>query len=179
MNDDRSDFAARFVLGLMAAPERDALARAAEIDPAVAGEIDTWNESLAPLAGDDEVAPPGGLFDRIQAAITARSQLLPGTLTVRAGQGVWETIAAGVERKMLWNEGPNGRVTFLVRLAPGARFDSHEHADDEECYVVDGEVRFDTLTLRAGDYHLARRGMTHPAAVSERGCTLLVTAAAA
>jgi quercetin dioxygenase-like cupin family protein len=133
----------------------------------------------APLAGDREIAPPADMFDRVRAAIASRSQLLPGTLTVRAAEGVWETLSPGVEREMLWSAGPNERVTFLVRMAPGARFDAHAHDDDEECYVVAGDLTFDTLTLKSGDYHLARRGIPHPACASAGGCLLLITAAAA
>ena len=65
----------------------------------------------------------------------------------------------GVERKMLWSAGPNRRVTFLIRGRPGASFPAHAHEDDEECFVLEGDITFDTLTLRAGDYHLARRGV--------------------
>jgi quercetin dioxygenase-like cupin family protein len=179
MTDDASERAANFVLGLLSPGERDAVAREAETDPALAREIAYWNSRLSPLNGDAEVAPPADMFDRIEAAIAARSQPLPGTLTIRAADGVWETIGNGVERKMLWREGPNGRITFLVRMAPGARFDAHTHADDEECYVVSGDVTFDALTLRSGDYHLARRDVPHPAASSSGGCLLLITAAAA
>jgi anti-sigma factor ChrR (cupin superfamily) len=179
MTDDKSERAAHFVLGLLAPEERDAVARAVDTNEAMASEVSYWNDQFAPLAGEQGSAPPADMFGRIKAAIASRSQLLPGTLTVRAAHGIWETIATGVERKMLWNDGPNGRVTFLVRMAPGARFDAHAHTDDEECYVVDGDLSFDTLTLRGGDYHLAGRDVPHPAAVSAGGCLLLITRAAA
>jgi len=119
------------------------------------------------------------MFDRIQNSIASRSRHLPGTLTVRAAEGAWETIGEGLERKLLWAKGPNNRETFLVRMAPGAHYGGHEHADDEECYVISGDIVFDALTLHAGDYHLARRGAPHPAATSVGGCLLLITAAAA
>jgi anti-sigma factor ChrR (cupin superfamily) len=118
------------------------------------------------------------MFDRIKKTIASRSRLLPGTLTVRADEGPWEEISAGVERKLLWAKGPNNRETFLVRMAPGALYGGHEHGDDEECYVVSGDITFDTLTLQGGDYHLARRGVSHPTATSAGGCLLLITATA-
>jgi quercetin dioxygenase-like cupin family protein len=176
---DESERAANYVLGLSTGEERDAVARGIGTNPALASEVAYWSDQLAPLAGGDEIAPPPGLFERVQAAIASRSQLLPGTLTVRAQEGAWEPLSPGVDRKMLWDAGPNGRATFLVRMAPGARYAAHPHDDDEECYVVAGDVTFDTLTLRGGDYHLARRGVPHPAATSVTGCLLLITAAAA
>ncbi len=179
MNETDRARAAEYALGLLAAGKRAGFARAAESDPALADEIARWDGALAPLQEDAEVAPPPGMFARIQKAIASRSRLLPGTLTVRAAEGLWEEIGAGVERKLLCAKGPNNRETFLVRMAPGARYGRHEHADDEECYVVSGDITFDTLTLRSGDYHLARRGVAHPAATSDGGCLLLITAAAA
>lgn len=179
MNETRRDRAAEYGLGLLEAGEREQTARAAGSDPAFAAEIARWDDALATLASDAEAPPPPGLFDRIQRTIATRSRLLPGTLTVRADDGLWEAIGEGLERKLLWTKGPNNRETFLVRMAPGAHYGGHEHADDEECYVISGDITFDTLTLRSGDYHLARRGAPHPAATSAGGCLLLITAKAA
>lgn len=178
MTDAKFQRAAEYVLGLLSAEQRAALARAAAADPALADEIAAWNLRLSPLATAGNVEPPPDMFARIQAAIASHSQGEPKPITVRADDGAWETLGDGVERKMLWGAGPNGRVTFLVRVAPGATIQAHEHTDDEECYVVSGDLTFDKLTLQAGDYHLARRGIPHAPASSVNGCLLLVTAAA-
>lgn len=177
MSDNDNHRAADYVLGALSAEERAKISRAAAVDPKLAGDIAFWNERLAAIAGHEEIEPPADMFARIQAAIATRRTSLPGTLTVRDGEGAWETLADGVERKMLWSNGPNGRITFLVRMAPGARYAAHAHDDDEECYVVSGDITFDTLKLQGGDYHLAFRGNSHPAAFTVDGCLLLVTAA--
>lgn len=169
------DRAAEYVLGLLPPEEHDAMARAASRDPALARDIEKWNEKLAPLLDSPEVPPPPGLFDRIMGVIG--SATLPNTLTVRAGDGSWERLVEGVERKMLWHDQANGRSTFLIRAEPGSRFPAHDHDDDEECYVISGDLTFDTLTLHAGDYHLAKRGMRHPVGTTAGGCMILVTAA--
>jgi quercetin dioxygenase-like cupin family protein len=179
MSEIDRDRAAEFALGLLPASEGARLARAAESDALLAGEIAWWDTALAPLQADVEVSPPAEMFERIQRTIASRSRHLPGTVTVRADDGQWETICEGVERKLLWAKGPHNRETFLVRMAPGARYGGHEHAEDEECYVISGDITFDTLTLHDGDYHLARRGALHPSATSAGGCLLLITAAAA
>jgi len=170
--------AAEYVLGVLSLGEREAIERAAATDPALAGEIAFWNERLAPLVEGAEVEPPAGLFRRVEAAIAQRSQHLPGTLTIRADEGRWETLVEGVERKMLPSLA-HGRDSCLVRGKPGARFPAHHHDDDEECLVLEGDITFGTLTLRAGDYHLARRGTPHPKATTAGGCLLLITAGAA
>jgi anti-sigma factor ChrR (cupin superfamily) len=176
MSDSDEYRAAEYVLGLLRPDERAAVERAAASDAVLAEEIAFWNERLTPLLDAAEVKPPPDLFARVEAEIAARSQPLPGTLTVRADEGRWEKLVEGVERKILFSGG--GRVTFLIRGQPGARFPSHEHDDDEDCYVLEGDITFDTLTLRAGDYHRVPPGIRHPKATTAGGCMLLMTAAA-
>lgn len=182
-DDDR---AAEYVLGVLPAAERDAVKRAAAIDPALAEEIETWNEQLSPLLLDaPEVEPPAYLFDRIKAAIAestkpkaSANDNLAGSRTVRASEGKWEALCPGIERKVLWFDREKKRITFLIRAQPGAEFPAHQHDDDEEAYVLSGDLSFDDLVLGAGDYHLARPGVSHPVGRTKGGCMLLVTAAA-
>jgi anti-sigma factor ChrR (cupin superfamily) len=176
--DDR---AAEYVLGTLSAQERAEVERAALADPALAEEIDTWNEQLSPLLLDaPEVEPPPHLFDRIKQKIAASAKpeiALAGSRTVRADEGRWEQLCAGIERKTLWHDREKGRITFLIRAQPGAEFPAHQHDDDEEAYLLSGDLAFDDLVLGAGDYHLARPGVRHPVGRTRQGCMLLVTAA--
>jgi anti-sigma factor ChrR (cupin superfamily) len=181
-NEDR---AAEYVLGVLPAAERDAVKRAAAADPALAEEIEAWNEQLAPLLLDaPEVEPPADMFDRIKAAIAASAKPqaansnLAGSRTVRADEGKWEALCPGIERKVLSFDRTKKRITFLIRAQPGAEFPAHHHDDDEEAYVLSGDLSFDDLVLGAGDYHLARPGVSHPIARTRGGCMLLMTAAA-
>jgi anti-sigma factor ChrR (cupin superfamily) len=178
-NEDR---AAEYVLGVLTHEEREAVRRAAATDPALAEEIESWNEQLSPpLLDAPEVEPPADLFDKIKAAIaaSAKPQAAPaGSRTVRANEGRWEPLCPGVERKMLWHDREKGRITFLIRAQPGAEFPSHQHDDDEEAYLLSGDLAVDDLVLGAGDYHLARPGVHHPVARTKGGCMLLMTAAA-
>ncbi len=134
-----------------------------------------------------EVEPPAGLFDRIKAKIAETAETaetakphgaLAGSRTVRADEGRWDTICPGIERKTLWHDREKGRITFLIRAQPGAEFPAHQHDDDEEAYVLSGDLSFDDLVLGAGDYHLARPGVRHPVGRTKHGCMLLLTAAA-
>lgn len=182
MSDERTNRAAEYALGTLPKAERDALARAAASDPALAAEVTYWDEALAPLLLDTpELEPPPHLFDKIKAAIAERGRkpaavAHPG-LTVRADEGRWRPMGPGLERKILFHDKEKSRITFLVRAQPGAEFPAHEHDDDEESYVLSGDLVFDDLVLHAGDYHVARRGDRHPVARSPSGCMLLVTAA--
>jgi anti-sigma factor ChrR (cupin superfamily) len=187
----KDDRAAEYVLGVLPAAERDAVERAAAADPALAEEIEAWNEQLSPLLLDaPEVEPPADMFDRIKAAIAASSKPpavtnsaaansnLAGSRTVRADEGKWEPLCSGVERKVLFFDRARKRITFLIRAQAGAAFPAHHHDDDEEAYVLSGDLSFDDLVLGAGDYHLARPGVSHPVGRTRGGCMLLMTAAA-
>jgi anti-sigma factor ChrR (cupin superfamily) len=170
MTDRKTERAAEYVLGVLSADERAAVAREAEHDSALADALASWNSELAPLLEAREVDPPADMFDRIKARIASRKPE-----TIRADEGKWEVVVPGVERKILRIDRERNRATFLVRAAPGAKFPAHVHEDDEEAYVISGDLTFEHLTLNAGDFHVARRGMPHPAAVSVGGCMLLVT----
>lgn len=97
------------------------------------------------------------LFARIRSA----SATLPASelLTVRAGEGQWREIAPGVTIKVLFKS--EDSHSFLLRFAPGAEFPMHDHSGDEICYMLEGEATFGDVVLRAGDYHMARKGSRH------------------
>ena len=171
--------AADYVLGVLSAQERAEMERAAAADPALAAEIARYERELSPLLLDaPEVEPPPELFDRIKAAIAAQAKPASKSRTVRAGDGTWEPLVPGIERKVLSFDRARKRVTLLIRAQAGAEFPAHEHDDDEESYVLSGDLIFDDLVLGAGDFHLARKGERHPVGRTQGGCMLLVTAAA-
>jgi hypothetical protein len=174
--------AADYVLGVLSAEERAEVEREAAADPALAAEIASYDRGLSPLLLDaPEVEPPAYLFDRIKEKIAAEAKpqgILAGSSTVRAGEGKWEPLVPGIDRKMLWHDRDKKRITFLIRAQPGAEFPAHQHDEDEEAYVLSGDLSFDDLVLSAGDYHLARPGVRHPVGRTKGGCMLIVTAAA-
>lgn len=83
--------------------------------------------------------------------------------------------AVGVERKRLERVGPAeaGRVTSVVRYAPGCAFPEHPHPDGEEILVLDGVFTDATGDHGAGAYLLNPEGFVH-APSSGPGCTLFV-----
>lgn len=97
------------------------------------------------------------------------------TLTVRTEEGDWVVLAPKVEMKLLRQDAQSR--SFLLRLHPGAVLPPHQHPLDEECYCLEGEVRFGDLAVRAGDYHLAPRGVPHGAMRSRTGALLFLRGA--
>lgn len=80
-----------------------------------------------------------------------------------------------VWRKRLELSGPPeaGRVTSLVRYAPGSCFPAHPHPDGEEILVLDGVFSDEHGDFPAGTFLLNPTGFEH-APFSKEGCTLFV-----
>lgn len=156
-------------------PEAQAEAEAAlnAGDRAKVARMETQLGRLA-LAVPDEMPPPE-LFARVLAAVRTAAAPDQGTLTVRAGEGHWEAMGPGVLSKLVWEDHNAGRRGMLVRMDPGAVYPAHSHDRDEECLVLEGELRFGDLPLAAGDFHYARKGYRHPDALSRRGCLLYIS----
>ena len=88
----------------------------------------------------------------------------------------WEQVAPGIECKLLAADTERHRVSMLVRLAPGANYPAHTHADVEELHLLDGELWIDGRKLFPGDYNHGAPGASDQRVWSETGCTcLLVT----
>lgn len=117
--------------------------------------------------------PPPALRARLLAR--ARRSPPPGLRTVRADEGDWRPLLPRVYLKPLAREGDT--LTYLLRLDPGGTIPPHEHPQDEECIVLAGEVSMGELVLRAGDYHLAPRGVPHGALQSGTGALLFLRGA--
>lgn len=90
-------------------------------------------------------------------------------------QGQWKTIAQGVEIKILQRN--TAAKTFLLRLSENAVIPYHTHEQNEESYVVEGNVWLDGVLCHAGDYHFAAAGTCHHDIHTVKGCTLLVRTA--
>lgn len=111
---------------------------------------------------------------RVLAAVSGRSVELHET--VRANEGTWEAVGPGVERKLLWESA--GALSCLMRLAPGASVEGHDHRIDEECIVLEGTLRIgDDLVLRAGDFHVGIKGIPHAVAQTDTGVLVYLRAA--
>ena len=88
----------------------------------------------------------------------------------------WVQVAPGIGCKLLATDSQRQRVSMLVRLAPGARYPGHTHADVEELHLLDGELWIDDRKLVPGDYNRGASGESDDSVWSETGCTcLLVT----
>ena len=180
--DDIEIAAAELALGLTPCDDRAAATAREAREPAFANRVAAWERRLTLLAEavsrSPDVAPPPELIDSIERRIDGAGAILPGTFTLRPDGHKWITVSAGVMAAVLMRNPRLQRKTVLLRCQPGAIYPTHEHAEDEELFLLEGDLVFSTVKLAAGDYHFAPKGRTHPDAYSPSGCLILVSAAA-
>ena len=177
MSADLDQTAAAYVLGIARGAARAAIAARLAGDEALHSKVKLWQDNFAALdlAAGTEL-PPQGIFEQIVVGIDAGAGAVPGTLTRRAGSGVWSEIAPGVTYTVLFEDPIAKRRSILVRALPGATYESHLHDEGhEECLVLEGDFVMGDLKLLPGDFHLAVKGSSHPPATTVLGCLLYLS----
>lgn len=113
------------------------------------------------------------IMERIRPA----AQIAPlNFLTIRANEGEWTRLTPLVEMKLLYSDVAQHSRSFLLRMHPGASLPAHDHPADEECLVLEGEVMLGDIAGRAGDYHLAPKGLPHGTITTKTGALLFIRA---
>jgi anti-sigma factor ChrR (cupin superfamily) len=178
MSDDDDIAAALWAAGALTAPEYRAVKERLKRDPAFAAKAREWEEALAPLAAQSgSIEPPPALLGQIEARLDARAKLENLSRTLRANEGEWIALAPGVRFKELNRNEALGRWTILVDAQPGACFPPHEHAQDEEIYMISGDLSIGDLELGPGDFHFSPAGSRHPENRSRAGCRCIIAQA--
>ena len=138
-------------------------------------------ESLRPVVDrfvswpTDVLRPTPSLEARLALRIaeeTGKAPMLPPAQ--RWSEPEWEQVAPGIECKLLATDTQRHRVCMLVRLAPGASYPAHTHADVEELHLLDGELWIDERKLLPGDYNYGEPEAGDERVWSETGCTCLL-----
>ncbi len=168
-----SSLAAEHALGLLRGGERVAV----EADADLRREAEAWQARLAPLDDATAESPPPGLFEKTLERIDREGVALPGTTTRRAADAEWQHHDDGITYRVLKVDERLQRRTLLVKMQPGAVLKSHIHSFEEECLVIEGDLRYGDLVLRAGDYHHAMASAHHADGVTTSGCLLHVVIA--
>lgn len=100
----------------------------------------------------------------------------PTHLTVAADQGRWQALFDGIDIKVLHER--DGVMSYLLRLAPGARLPAHRHPVDEEGVVLEGSLHVGTrLEIGPGGYHRAQQGALHASISTPTGATVFLRGA--
>ncbi len=103
-----------------------------------------------------------------------RANAPAGTVTLRERDGEWITIAPGITSKLLRKDPAAARLSYLLRLEPGAVAPPHAHTQVEECLVLEGDVLVGEQHLGSGDWHVAMPGSSHENFRTIGGCLLFI-----
>jgi anti-sigma factor ChrR (cupin superfamily) len=98
----------------------------------------------------------------------------PGLLIARSAEMPWESVAPGIDRRVLFVDSERDHITTLVRVQPGTRYPSHRHAGVEEILLLEGDLHVHEIVMHAGDYCRAEPESIHDITFSESGCMLLL-----
>ena len=168
--------AARYALGVAGAAEITVAEHRLAGENAFADRVARYDALFSELdCGLEEIAPPAGLWDRIEQAVDDFEKS-PLTQTVRPTHLSWEPFAAGIQRKLLHTDAESAVQIVLYKVAPGTSFAAHGHLINEECLVLDGEIEVDGVVARSGDLHIALANTRHGVLTSRSGALLYVRA---
>lgn len=131
------------------------------------------------------IEPPAGAREKLLGRLAevsllqARQPELNLFFTLRANEGEWRELSAGILIKQLFVDEKNATVTSLFKFAPGAHAPFHKHSGVEQCLVLEGDFHLNDESYGPGDFTCAMPGSIHDDAYSERGALLLIMAPAA
>jgi quercetin dioxygenase-like cupin family protein len=143
-----------------------------------------WNEHAGPEASLLEALVGGlkeaeltdaqrrSLRERVLAAAPESAPAL--TATIRAASVAWQPAWEGVWIQVLRRDTALDLQVTVIRMEPGGQIPGHVHRKEEECLVLEGEVRIGSHPLRRGDFHLVHAGAYHPDITTSMGALLLV-----
>lgn len=170
--------AVEYALGLLGEEDRHAFAQRLKSDEALRAQVEYWQGMLSDLPVGEAESLPSGTFEKILDRIEGQGADLPGTLTTRAGKAAWFEIGPGITGRLLHVDRTQNRQHLLIRMAPGATYQPHAHHADEQTLVIEGDLSFGGLDLKAGDFHAATPSSSHPPGRTVNGCLVHVVMSA-
>jgi len=166
--------AAEYVLGLLGKEDSRAFAQRLKSDEALRAQVEYWESMFSDLPAEQAELPPTGMFEKILDRIEGEGADLPGTLTRRESRANWFEISPGIKGRLLHVDRAQNRQYLLIRMAPGASYHPHSHDAEEQSLVLEGDLSFGELNLKAGDFHVATPSSSHPPGRTVNGCLVHV-----
>lgn len=192
-NEQMQELAALYALGALTQHEARAMEDyLAERHSGFAEELAAFETIAAHLAlAAPEQAPPPKLRQNLLAVIAqetrptvkeetpipmASPQTLSQMFSLRASEGEWQEIGAGMLVKTLFVDSSRGMMTSLVRMLPGTALPPHKHLGNEQFYVLEGDCHVHGAQLGPGDFHCAVAGSIHESTYTVDGTSFLLIA---
>ena len=190
------DLAPLYVLNVLSGSDRTWVEEQIAECPDLAQELADYEAVIALLPYTTPPVPlspdlKDRLFQRIGRATptpqpaTAPATNLPGVVSRLLQRGItgiinrnetafqnvrWEPyVVPGIRVARLYVDLPNRMVTGLLQADPGARYPLHNHADVEEIFMLQGDLRVGDRVYGSGDYIRTVPGASH-APETRHGC---------
>jgi len=157
------------VFGALTPGERASVARSRLYDRALDTAIQAYEAQFGALGLAGEPAEDPGVWESIAAAIEREDRELAGKLVEPFEDGDWFEHVPGIEAKRLW-----APRTALLRCVPGASEVAHDQDADEHIIVLAGDLIVGGRTLGTGDHLFLPIGTHHPAMRTASGCLLFI-----
>jgi anti-sigma factor ChrR (cupin superfamily) len=188
-NDDLRELASLYALDALVQEEKAAYEAHLGAGCAVCvAEVASFHKVTGAIGlSVDPVSPQAELRERLMETIARtpqpRAQESPGVLyekdgviIARPAEMTWAAgELPGVFLKVLFNDTTRGYTTAMVRMTPGTRYPSHQHAGVEELYLLEGDLCVGDMVMRAGDYCRGEARSIHEEIATENGCLFVVT----
>jgi len=176
-----TELAAGYALGALTQHETRAfeehLAEGCEI---CGDEVESFELTASALDfAASEAEPPENLLAELLTRLNGVERLAPRSqdfISIRASEGQWHEVQAGIMVKQLYVDHASGIATSLVRMLPGASLPPHEHTRPEQVYVLEGDCHIRGQRLGPGDYHRAETGSIHESTYTVDGTMFLLVA---
>ena len=176
LKESEDILAARYALGVASAAEIGIAERRIADDDGFVDRVGWYDALFSEMEdSDQQVPPPAAVWDWINSSID-EIERAPETRTVRPARMPWESLAPGIQRKVLHVDRAAGAQIVLYRVAPGTKFAAQGHLIAEECLVLEGEIEVDGVMAQTGDVHIAFAGTRHGVLTSRTGALLYVRA---
>ena len=183
IHEQQQERASLYVLGTLAAAERDAF----ELELRGNAELRQFVRELQRTTGlmamaVPQVAPPQQLrskvLERVRADVDESKQSIAIPAALRfitaSQQQDWRPLPVpGAWIKLLSLERERGYAVLMGKLDPGTRYPAHVNVGSEDLYVLTGDLHIGDRRLGPGDFHHADAGSYHEVNHSAEGCTLL------
>ena len=173
------DLAASYLAGAMTNDERAEFESRLEQDAELCSVMASYDSVCDALIDQISAVEPDdtslqSLLTRIDDEEAEVAEPLP--VIHRGGAGDWqETGVPGMTMRILNKDRRKKRMTALLRMEAGASYPAHAHTQDEECFMLEGDLIFDDCVLHAGDYLRMAAGTAHGIARTRTGCVCLIT----
>lgn len=121
---------------------------------------------------------PESMVERLRSKVLTNiaEDVVDAHTTVHAHENTWQPFRDRIEFKLLNHV--DGVASYLLRLQPGALLPAHRHPIDEECVVLEGDLRIgERLVLKAGAFHLAKKELPHADITSDNGALIFLRGA--